>query len=77
MIMEPGLSNRDALNLLRRAAIFARNHPWPYPLANASDIRGAPHAIAGGYLRRRADDRHMVEVTEKGTAYLERLMRCE
>lgn len=76
MVTDPPIG-RDGRNLLYRARLFFRQNKRAYPLALNSDIRGAEQAVAGGYAKRKRGDPHFVTVTEKGEAYLDRLMRCE
>lgn len=75
--MEPGLNNRDALTLVYRTRLFFIQNRLPYPLALGPDIDGAKVAVAGGYVQRVPGDDDFVTLTEKGEAYLDRLMRCE
>jgi hypothetical protein len=49
----------------------------PYPLSLNVDHEQAPRAIRAGYVARDPDNHWMVELTSKGTAYLDKLMRCE
>jgi hypothetical protein len=76
MITEPGL-NRSGLRLLYDVRLHARQNRRAYPLCLNRDVRAAAKAVAGGYLAPLNDDPHFVTVTEKGEAYLDRLMRAE
>ncbi len=76
MVTDPPIG-RDGRRLLHRARLFISQNGRAYPLALASDIAGAERAVAGGYARRERGDTHFVWVTEKGEAYLDRLMRAE
>jgi hypothetical protein len=76
MITEPGLS-RSGIRLLYDVRLHARQNRRAYPLCLNRDLRAVGDAVAGGYLARLNDDPHFVTVTEKGEAYLDRLMRVE
>lgn len=72
LAIDPPIGRRGAA-FLRRVQLFKA----PYPLSLNVDHEQAPHAIRAGYVARVPHDHCMVELTSKGTAYLEKLMRCE
>lgn len=76
MIMEPGLDSAGC-RLLYRVRLHSQQNRRAYPLSFDCDKRGAGSAVAGGYLVRLHDDPHFVTMTEKGNAFLDRLLRCE
>lgn len=76
MVTDPPIG-RDGPMLLYRTRLFFIQNQLPYPLALGPDIDGAKRAVAGGYAQRVPGDDDFVTLTEKGEAYLDRLMRCE
>jgi hypothetical protein len=76
MITEPGL-NRPGIRLLHRVRLHVRQNSRPYPLVYGFDKRSVGDAVSGGYLVRLKDDPHFVTMTDKGEAFLDRLMRAE
>ncbi|NMN73881.1 hypothetical protein AF71_00057500 [Rhizobium sp. 57MFTsu3.2] len=76
MIMEPGLDSAGC-RLLYRVRLHAQQNSRAYPLSFECDNRGVGSAVEGGYLVRLHDDPHFVTITEKGNAFLDRLMRAE
>ncbi|MBO9125481.1 MULTISPECIES: hypothetical protein [unclassified Rhizobium] len=68
---------RDGAALVRKVALHLRQNSRSYPLALSCDARGAERAVSAGYLKRVDGDRHLVVITRKGEAYLDRLMRAE
>ncbi|MDM9619097.1 hypothetical protein [Rhizobium sp. S96] len=76
MITDPGL-NCYGTRLLYRARLHARQNGRAYPLALDIDRRGLDDTLAGGYLVQVNDDPHLVSLTEKGEAFLDKLMRAE
>jgi len=75
-VTEPGVS-RKGRTLLYRVRIHQRRHGRPYQFRCDDDRCGAANAARGGYLRRVADTPDIVALTNKGEAFLDRLMRCE
>jgi len=76
MITEPGLDSAGC-RLLYRVRLHARQNSQAYPLSLDCDKRGVGSAVDGGYLIRLHDDPHFVTMTDKGNAFLDRLLRCE
>lgn len=76
MVTDPGL-NGSGCRLLYRVRLHARQNRRAYPLSLHADQRAVGDAVAGGYLVRLNDDPHFVTMTDKGEAFLDRLMRAE
>jgi hypothetical protein len=76
MVTDPGLTG-SSLRLLYRVRLHARQNRRAYPLSLHADRHAVGRAVEGGYLARLNDDPHFVTVTEKGEAYLDRLMRAD
>lgn len=72
LAIDPPIGPRGTA-FLRRVQLFK----GPYPLSLNVDHEQAPRAIRAGYVARDPDNHWMVELTSKGTAYLDKLMRCE
>lgn len=75
-VTEPGVS-RKGRTLLYRVCIQQRRDGRPYRLRCDDDRCGAANATRGGYVRRLPDACDFVTLTDKGEAFLDRLMRCE